>query len=425
MKKLKEKKNKKHYSEVRLRIFDLTQKLSSSLLLIFIFLLPTQFGKHFFPSFSYLNGIRVDYLSPTLYLTDIIVFFLFVFNFKTIINFLISKKLFIFFSFMAANVFFAENQPVALYQYAKIIEFVVVFFLGKILFGKVSEKAVLATVFLSGTFQLILSLVQLILKHSLQGIVYFFGERLFSLSTPGIAKAALGGLEILRPYGTFSHPNSLAGFFLLLYFFVLVYKNFDKYTVLKYLSLLVFTILIFISFSKTAILTFLILNSLYFIFNSQIKCLICKIARILIPIFVSLIFLFAITDPLTIDKRVDLIKNAFSIIVDNPIFGVGLGNYLVVQSQFNSRYLLFFNQPVHNIFLLFMAETGILIFTILLKWLLSIKIIKEGMFIVFAVVLTGIFDHYWMTLQQNRLLLAFIYGAVSNSFFIFKLRSRS
>src|SRR5579872_1357131 len=44
---------------------------------LFIFLLPTQFGKHFWLDFSYVLGQRVDYLSPTLYTTDILVTALF------------------------------------------------------------------------------------------------------------------------------------------------------------------------------------------------------------------------------------------------------------------------------------------------------------------------------------------------------------
>ena len=40
--------------------------------------LPTQLGKHFWPSFSFVEGIRIDYLSPTLYLTDLLILLLFV-----------------------------------------------------------------------------------------------------------------------------------------------------------------------------------------------------------------------------------------------------------------------------------------------------------------------------------------------------------
>src|SRR6266704_691714 len=50
------------------------ENLLFSLLILF---LPTQFGKHFWPSFSIIQGIRVDYLSPTLYFTDILIILLF------------------------------------------------------------------------------------------------------------------------------------------------------------------------------------------------------------------------------------------------------------------------------------------------------------------------------------------------------------
>src|SRR3989344_4188555 len=39
---------------------------------LFLFLLPTQLGKHFFLDFSYVDGVRVDYLSLVLYATDIL-----------------------------------------------------------------------------------------------------------------------------------------------------------------------------------------------------------------------------------------------------------------------------------------------------------------------------------------------------------------
>ena len=399
------------------------------LFVLFLFFLPTQFGKHFFPPYSYLNGVRVDYLSPTIYLIDILVFLAFIFNIKAVINFFKKKTFLIFFGLLIVNVILAKNQSVALYQLIKTAEFLVVFCLGRELFKFIKEKFTLIVLLLAGVFQLTLAVLQLVSKHSLQGIFYYFGERLFNLSTPGIAKATLNGIEFLRPYGTFSHPNSMAGFFLLLYFFVLTYKNFSKHFFLKYFLLFISSILIFITFSKVAILTFLILNTFYYILNTRISCLPCKIARIAIPIIISIIFFQATTDPLTVDKRIELVKNSLIILKQSPFFGVGLGNYLIVQSQFSSKYFLFFNQPVHNIFLLFICELGIIITSFLLfqcvKALKSLKIKKEFLFIILAVVLTGLFDHYWLTLQQNLFLLALIYGVVSNSFLIVRLRSRS
>ena len=41
-----------------------------------ILLLPSQLGKHFWFDFSQVLGLRIDYLAPTLYLTDVLVIFL-------------------------------------------------------------------------------------------------------------------------------------------------------------------------------------------------------------------------------------------------------------------------------------------------------------------------------------------------------------
>ena len=54
---------------------------------LFLFLLPTQLGKHFFLPFSYILGVRVDYLAPTVYLTDIIILLLVVINYRAVLKF--------------------------------------------------------------------------------------------------------------------------------------------------------------------------------------------------------------------------------------------------------------------------------------------------------------------------------------------------
>ena len=49
------------------------RKLKATLLTFFILFLPTQLGYHFWPPWAYVFGIRIDYLSPTVYFTDVIV----------------------------------------------------------------------------------------------------------------------------------------------------------------------------------------------------------------------------------------------------------------------------------------------------------------------------------------------------------------
>jgi hypothetical protein len=390
--------------------------INKVLFFFFLFLISTQLGKHFFFYFSYLSGVRVDYLAPTIYVIDIIVLLLAAFNFKTVHKFFKNKKIIFSLSLLLINVLFSKLPVISLYWFIKIIEFLIIFSLSKKIFAVLKEKYFLLSLFLSGLLQLFLSLTQLITHHSVQGVFYYFGERLLTLSSPGVAKASLGGVELLRPYGTFSHPNSLAGFFLLLYFFVLIHQKFNKHLALKYLFLFIASILVFISFSKTAIITFLILNTLYFLFNKKLDCRLCKTARIFVILAVSLIFLRATTDPLTISKRIELIKNSLNIILHYPILGVGLGSYLVEQAKFSSKFYLFFNQPVHNIFLLFISETGLLVGGILMyqiiHFLLKRHLSKEKWILIFVIILTGLFDHYWLTLEQNFLLMGLITGSL-------------
>jgi hypothetical protein len=129
---------------------------------------------------------------------------------------------------------------------------------------------------------------------------------------------------------------------------------------------------------------------------------------------VSLIFLQATTDPLTVSKRIELVKNSLEIILRYPIQGVGLGSYLIEQAKFSSNFYLFFNQPVHNIFLLFLGEMGLVIGGFLLyqliRYLISRHLSKEQWILIFVIVLTGFFDHYWVTLQQNFILMGLVIG---------------
>jgi len=385
------------------------------LFFLFILLLPTQLGKHFFLPFSYLSGVRVDYLAPTVYLIDIIVFLLLIVNLKIVAKFFKNKKILISLFLLLINVLFSRLPAISFYWFIKIIEFLIIFSLAKKILMTLKEKSILTTLLFSGLFELFLSTAQLINKHSIQGIFYFFGERLLSLSTPGVAKASISGIEFLRAYGTFSHPNSLAGFFLLLYFFVLIYKKFNRYLILKYLFLFISSILVFISFSKIAIISYLILNLLAQT-STKLNCKLCKIARMTVLFIISLIFLSAATDPLTINKRIELMQNSMTIILHYPIFGVGLGSYLVEQSKFSSQFYLFFNQPVHNIFLLFISEAGLIIGGFLLYQLINrliqMRLTKKWWLLILVIIFTGFFDHYWLTLQQNFLLMGLIMGVI-------------
>jgi hypothetical protein len=80
--------------------------------------------------------------------------------------------------------------------------------------------------------------------------------------------------------------------------------------------------------------------------------------------------------------------------------------------EFPTESATWFLQPVHNVYLLFLAETGfggyIVLFifvSLFLRYLIGSG--KEEYFFPFLIViLTSFFDHYWITIEQNRFLLA-------------------
>src|SRR3989344_7967157 len=385
---------------------------------LFILFLPTQFGKHFFPAFSYINGVKIDYLSPTLYTTDI---------FAGILIFLYRKELiqkiknlhFTFIGILLILILHALFSPfplLSLYGVFKIIELVFIFFVAQ----HISHpKLILSAFFLGGITELSLAIIQLSTHASLQGFFYLLGERYISLSHPGIATASLLGKTFLRPYGTFSHPNSLGGFYLLVYTYILTHIPFRQSFRLYTVSSFIFTALIFISFSKISILTYMVITFFYTVRYMKIQCVLCAIARTITLIILSFIFLSSQSDPLSLEKRAILFVNGVTLIKNHFLWGVGLGHYLISQVQFNSSYRYFFFQPVHNIIILFFAQTGIIVGLILTIPLFkkSIQYWKKPAFLfcIVAVFITGMFDHYWLTLQQNWLLAGMIFGFSTNS----------
>jgi len=380
---------------------------------LFLFLLPTQLGKHFFFSFSYISGLRVDYLAPTLYLIDLVFSLILIFNLPLFFSFLRQKKLILLLAILGFNFLFSLSKPITFYSILRFFQFLFVFYF----FYKkeVHYRFFLISLLSITIVEVFLAFYQLKYGRSYDGLFYFLGERHFNLSTPGIAKTAFFGQELLRPYGTFSHPNSLAGFYLLLYVFVLTHKGFDRYFWLKNLFLFLSSLLILFSFSKAAIVFFLIAN-LIFYFQKIKACRLCFLAKMITLFSVLLIFLSAKGDPLSLEKRKELVLQSLGIIKNHPFFGVGLGNYLLAQKNFSSSFLLFFNQPVHNVFLLLMAELGLPVFVLFLSFLViffkknSKTIPSTSYYLLLTIIFTGLFDHYWLTLKQNFLLLAITFG---------------
>jgi len=399
-------------------------KLHQKLFFLLVLLLPLQLGRHFWPEWSYVMGLRVDYLSPTIYLTDILVFLILGIWILENSKFQnpksnppaggqTSKSVFFlaaFFVFLFANCLLAQNQGAAFYKLLKIIEF---FLLGLYVVRNNYELRItdygltLAVIYSS-----LLALAQFIKQSSLGGIFWWLGERSFNSGTPGIAKGDFFGHLLLRPYATFPHPNVLAGFVLVAFILSAPFA-YQKNKLFFTFYFLLFTFTIFLSFSRSAWLVGLLI----------VLLLITRLKRLRVTGFGLALFLLLallIKSPIfseeSFSQRMELNKISFQIIKQNPFVGIGLNNFIVNLPKLQQGQILWL-QPVHNIYLLVATETGIIGLIIFLWFLfLTFRRLFTYHFSLFAsltaILLLGFFDHYWLTLQQTQLLLVIVLGLI-------------
>jgi hypothetical protein len=329
------------------------------------------------------------------------------------------KTAFFTFGFLFIINILQSQQPIlAIYSIIKILEIYFVFFLFR--YRKTPILDLVLPLLAGGFLEAFLALYQFTQFHSVQGVFYYFGERLMSISTPGIAKAEFLNRQILRPYGTFSHPNSMGGFYLLVYslcLFLSTRKEDFKKKLPILLLLGISTLLLVLSFSKIVILAYVGITLLFFIDqyhkkNSDQSCLICVVSKLLIPCILAVIFLQTQSDPATLEKRLMFLQQGIMILFQTFFLGTGLGQYLYYQSSYPSPYPYFFLQPVHNIFMLYFIQTGIIttIFTSYCGLWFIRRYYKSIWYIFLVILATGLFDHYWLTLQQNMLVMGVIFG---------------
>lgn len=407
----------------------LTKNLHERLFFLLILLLPTQLGLHFWPEWATVFGIRVDYLAPTVYLTDLIVMGVLVswwWESRKSINYqVLSIKYLVFvlpFVYLLSTSLLAQNQGTAFYKLAKIVEFAL---LGFYIYKTKPFSIINFPLSIALLYSTLLAWFQFISGHTLG--LWILGERTFNASTPGIALVTLNGQDYLRPYATFPHPNVLAGF--LLVGIILIYelrrnKNapplFYSFTLLLSLSALIITFSHSAWFAGAALLFISVIQA----FRRRLAV----IGRSLLIILIAGSFLIVwvgrnLKDfPQEVGQRLELSSVALRMAEDFPLTGVGLNNFIVRLPEYGiSPGTTWFLQPVHNIFLLVLAETGIIGFLFFLWFLFSFlgKLeIGTGdpsgvwkLAIPFLVILiTGMADHYWLTLQQGQLLTAIVVG---------------
>lgn len=396
------------------------QKVETILFFLTTLFLPTQLGKHFWPASSSIFSLRIDYLSPTVYFWDILMLSL-------ISVFLIrirqQKQWQINNLFLLIYAFFFLTQSLSLLNSinpeASYVRLKDLFISG--LFGLYIsslpltriKKYLLPALTISLIFTCLLAALQFLTGKTIG--FWFLGERDFDVSTPLIARFNFYEQVFLRPYATFPHPNMLAAFLILALPLVNFFLS-QKFKKLLLINFFLTSSTIFITFSRPALL--LIGLQILINFRRFWKFLLILLALSFPLLFVRLSSIFTF-DSLAVLRRQELSEYALKIFPEYPFLGVGLNNFLNVLSLDHvligtNRFL----QPVHNIFLLSLSETGmigLLGFTALLVSGIVLCLKNTSVFSkillgnLIILIFLGLFDHYFLTLPQGqRLLFMFI-----------------
>lgn len=403
------------------------KRIESLLLFLTILFLPTQFGKHFWPQFSFVYSLPIDYLSPTLYFWDLLVILLclvFILR-RPYVNRLALNLFFIFILSQSLSLFTSfSNLGVGL---VRLEQYFIAGLFGVYIAS--SKKIPISSAVFWGLsigiiFESILAIIQF-LKTSTLGL-WIFGERTFSISTPGISKFDYHGREFLRPYATFPHPNVLAGFMVLSVVILNAAKSLwhlpkENLSKIADKAATVFASgAILLTMSRVAIIAALVFATTVSIKN-RYKILMVIALIILLPVLYTRFSSLLNFDSLTLVRREELSLVAIKLWKTSPFFGVGLNNFIPTASDLllsgPSRFL----QPVHDIFLLALSETGILgllglislaVYPLFKMYRSKNRYVYQYSILLVWITVTflGLFDHYFLTLPQGYRLLFFVWG---------------
>ena len=348
------------------------------------------------------------------------------------------------------SLFVSSNLDVSGYRFIKLFEFALLFLYIRANWTRNGFQILIA----SGVVQSILAIAQFLKQSSLGLGILEAG--IFRPGIPGVATFALDGEKIMRAYGSFQHPNVLAGFLLLAIFCLYrlsIISNFkfqisNQFQITKFqnfilpVCLFILVFALFLTFSRVALSVFLVMNLIMFLIMILrkekvlklfglflVSCIIC--IAILSPYLKARFFTISLEEE-AIDLRFFYNRMAGEMIKEKPFLGIGIGNF-VNYSQNYPAYLraaskmlkvdpsyakasegkipdwLF--QPVHNIYLLIGAEMGIigLVFFLLFigsQLLLKLRrlLFNPLFFLVICFLLLGLTDHYFWTLQSGGLI---------------------
>lgn len=357
---------------------------------------------------GYVNGFRIDYLIPKLFLTDLLAIVIILLGSTLARHSLhaVLKKIFtnkillVLVSLLIFAQCFAIIPAVSFFTLLKCVEYFFLLLVLALNWRIIPQIFITAAVTLVLAAQAIFASYQHLAGRSLTPY-WLFGESQLNESMIGLARGSFNGAERLLAYGTTPHPNILAGITVLLS--VILISQY-KYKKLFLLTILMDNILIiFLTQSWSALLA-LLLGIIGIYGNRYIKQNIVYLiifCTLLTPFF---LLLFQPLQAPSITRRIVLNNAALHTFVSHPVIGVGLGNFTaVVEKMMVNTEFVRFIQPTHNVAMLLLAETG-LVGILLGIYILRIFNRKYGLLAPgLALIPLCALDHYLITTQVGML----------------------
>lgn len=414
------------------------------LLIVLLFLLPWQ--TRLIYNSAYLNGEFWEYGSKSLYGTEMLIWLiiiLFTFNFyrkkeniKKINVRLVYPILFII--ILGISVYTSLDKNIS---FEFILHFLEALCLGIVVaISTLSFKKIGLALWSGGVVQGMLAIVQFLNQevwaNKWLGMAHHVGGDL------GAAVIETGTGRWLRAYGSFGWPNSLGiylavvwvlGFIL---YFTIQNKNYKALVTGGQLIILSGLILSFSRGAWIAAGVGMLVLLCYVIASvgasgrsperdSRAGLPLRPLRDYFKQLFYSslIIFLFLITlwplfsarlnnttrlESRSINERVSQYAQVKNTIIAHPWFGVGPGTYTLYLHKLNEKMPVWELQPVHNIYMLSMAEMGVLVFCFfILIFFYFLKSIwqKNRVFlsIVAVLLVAGLFDHWLWSIYTGQL----------------------
>ncbi len=385
---------------------------------LFCLLLPAGWAKHWIVPNSLVNGVLVDYLMPDVWIQDLLALAIIVLSVpwlrvdelrvkyfsktQPVTRNPITLKLFSIILVLISLVL----SPISLISTINFARFLLAMSVGWLVYKNKNLRRP-ASAGLAGAviWTGFLTIGQFINQATFIGW-QFFGEPIFTSGTGGIKKIFIFGQELIAPMATFPHANVMGAFGLLT--FLVLIRHFEEgndkefldgglHLIAKYLSL----ILIVLSFSLPVwlITSFLLIRKFKSVYVSIPLSVFLGVIVLRVMGYVLAPHRMVLGLPITsFYRRLNLTKHALTIIKDHPFSGVGWGGFV--------RYLppSTFLQPVHNVYLLVLAELGIIgasgLVLVVGGYLKNLDL-KKYLLIFTVYLLLFLVDHYFWTTTQG------------------------